>query len=745
MPNAGAGALLDAGAAADDRPLRVLVVDDDVVDRTAVRRSLGRAGVTVQVQEAGDQREALEAIAGDHFDCVFLDYNIPGTDGLTLLRSVQQAAPGTPIIMLTGQGDEQVAVKLMKAGAVDYIPKGTVTPERLASSVRYALELTRASVLAQQAADELRETALRSRFLAEASALLTQSLDPRETIGELARLVTPFLSDYCVIYGVGPDGGPVPVAAAHHDPGMRDAIETVAQKHRPALDHPRSPVAAAIRTGEKVLVEQVTDEFLQAIAGGDDVLDAFRRMTPGSVLVLPLAARQRIRGAVALGRSVARPGFTPAERELAEDLAQRTAQAFDNAGLYEAAEQARRRTERLQQATASLARALPGEEVASLFVRQVRDALEADTAWVALLDPAADQLNAVAHSGFTDEEIAPFLRFPASAPMPSRDVLEDGEQQWFTSKASVIAAYPSLAEAMANIPQEALGVLPLDAGGQRLGVMTIGFRQQRQFTDDERALATALAGQCSQALERARLYQAEREARERAETANRAKSEFLARMSHDLRTPLNAIGGYAELVEMGLRGPVTEQQREAMGRIQWAKDHLLTLINDILSFAKLEAGQVTINLEPVDVRQVAMELRPLIEPQVTAKQLRYEQPGNDSLMVVADRERLVQVLLNLATNAVKFTDTGTVGVAWEPDTSHALIHIRDTGCGIAAERLEHIFDPFVQAGGSMVEEREGVGLGLAISRELLRLMNGDLSVSSEPGRGSEFTVRVPLA
>jgi CheY-like chemotaxis protein len=278
------------------RPLLVLVVDDDEVDRRTVRRGLGRTGLAVELHEAADEATARRQVNEHAYDCVFLDYNIPGSDGLRLLRTLRQESPGTPVVMLTGQGDEQVAVELMKAGAVDYLPKGSVTPERLASSVRYAVELTRASVLAQHAAEELQQSALRARFLAEASEVLTRSLDPRETIDEVARLAVPFLADYCVIYRVDDEGGPVPVAAAHHDPANQRATAAIRDGHMPDRDHPTSPVAGVIRSGELALVEKVTDAFLAEIAGSDGVLEAFRELAPACLLVLPLSARQRIRG-----------------------------------------------------------------------------------------------------------------------------------------------------------------------------------------------------------------------------------------------------------------------------------------------------------------------------------------------------------------------------------------------------------------------------------------------------------------
>ena len=235
-------------------------------------------------------------------------------------------------------------------------------------------------------------------------------------------------------------------------------------------------------------------------------------------------------------------------------------------------------------------------------------------------------------------------------------------------------------------------------------------------------------------------------ARAEADNANRAKSEFLAAMSHDLRTPLNAIGGYADLVKDGLYGPVTDDQVTAMTRIRRAEDHLLSLINDILSYAKIEAGRLTIEATNVPVNQMLAELRLLIAPQMAAKGLRCEfHPGAADLRMRADRERATQILLNLLTNAVKFTTEGTIAIDFDATSDEVLIRVSDTGPGIARDRLTSIFDPFVQVGRFGEPRREGVGLGLAISRELARAMGGDLTVESELGRGSTFLVRLPRA
>ncbi len=302
--------------------------------------------------------------------------------------------------------------------------------------------------------------------------------------------------------------------------------------------------------------------------------------------------------------------------------------------------------------------------------------------------------------------------------------------------------------------------IPIEINGEVVGAFCAIDVKPHPWTEDEVSVLTELAAVAVSEIHlRASRSEAERlrqeaealaseldRARAQAEEANRAKSDFLAAMSHDLRTPLNAIGGYAQLIEMGINGPVNEQQHDSASRILRAQRHLLNLIDDILDFAKSERGETKLLMGSVAMEAVCEAVTSLMGQQAAAKKIEFacaiqgDQDGE--LIANGDFERVVQVLVNLSTNAIKFTDEGgRVAVTMRSNGTWIEAAVTDTGLGIAPENFERIFNPFVQLSGA-AGIRGGVGLGLATSRDLARRMGGDILVESELGVGSTFIFRL---
>jgi PAS domain S-box-containing protein len=231
-----------------------------------------------------------------------------------------------------------------------------------------------------------------------------------------------------------------------------------------------------------------------------------------------------------------------------------------------------------------------------------------------------------------------------------------------------------------------------------------------------------------------------------AETASRTKSEFLTSLSHELRTPLNAIGGYTDLLLMGVRGPLTQLQRQDLDRIQHSQQHLLLLINDLLNLSRIEAGRIEYDVERITLQSIVDSVSPMVEPQAALRGLEFiRERCPPALAIRADRVKTEQILLNVLSNAVKFTERGgRITIRCDVEGSFGRVHIEDTGIGIPPEKIDAVFEPFVQLGRSLTSTHEGTGLGLAISRDLARAMGGDLNVVSTTGHGSTFTLALPI-
>jgi PAS domain S-box-containing protein len=441
-------------------------------------------------------------------------------------------------------------------------------------------------------------------------------------------------------------------------------------------------------------------------------------------------------------------GFAKVTRDLTERraaqeqlLADARLVAAEEAARH-AADVARARTEKLQTLTAALSAAHTVPEITQVIFTQAFPELGAAAGALGLVDDADDRIKFVGDNGFS--ALPTWVRdVGIDDDTPLSTAIRTGKPVVCRSRDERNERFPKLAEVLA--PFGAMVVLPLAVRDRIIGALSMHRRPEQPLTEDVSDMMHTFALRVAQAIERAALYEAEQHARARADEANRAKSEFLAAMSHELRTPLNAIGGYADLLDMGLRGPVTPEQHEDLQRIRRSQKHLLAVINDILNFARIEAGQVAYTYQPVVISDVVEAVAQMIAPLAAAKGLRLtvgECPPD--VTAWADKSKVEQIIVNLLSNAVKFTTNGEITLTCDYENpTRVAICVRDTGSGIADDQLDKIFEPFVQVGRSLTNSREGTGLGLAISRDLARAMGGEIAVGSETGCGSTFTLTLP--
>jgi signal transduction histidine kinase len=290
-------------------------------------------------------------------------------------------------------------------------------------------------------------------------------------------------------------------------------------------------------------------------------------------------------------------------------------------------------------------------------------------------------------------------------------------------------------------------VVPLVVRARVQGAITFVSREgDPPFLPDEISLAVDIAARCAMALDNARLYREADALRLAAEAANQSKSQFLGTMSHELRTPLNVIGGFTELLELGIEGPVTQKQRGALARIKASQQHLLMLITEILNFVRIESGRMEYQFGRASMAEALADVAGMLGGMAKEKSLTLTVPPGDAEVVAwADADRVRQILVNLIMNAVKYTPPGgTITLSCAAVGETVFARVADTGPGIPVGRLESIFEPFVQLTSGLTDRGGGVGLGLPISRDLARAMNGDVQVESTE-RGSCFSLVLPRA
>jgi signal transduction histidine kinase len=411
----------------------------------------------------------------------------------------------------------------------------------------------------------------------------------------------------------------------------------------------------------------------------------------------------------------------------------------------------------------SLTDSLSPEDAAHLVEKKALSALGATSAVVVTLgnfpsatsgsnEPVqvagAARLTVVHAIGLPDEIAASLEQLPLDAPVPLAQVAREGQPLFMPSEVEFLQ-YPDWGATMKVAGVRAAAIVPVWANGELRGVLGLTWPSPRTFDEDERAFVLTLGVMCAQAIMRAHLRAAELQAREAAERANRSKTQFLTMISHELRTPMNAVIGYTDLLSNEMAGPVSELQKDHLARVRASGTHLLGLIEELLNYARTDAGANSVRAEQVRLIDIVNESLDLVRPAAEEKglKIRIEAPEKP-IELHTDPRKLCQILVNLMANAVKFTDAGDVVVVLRIEGIDAdvrvYIEVTDTGRGIDSSDHEHIFDAFWQADAGEDNLSGGTGLGLPVARQLARLLGGDLIIDkSEVGFGSTFIVSLP--
>lgn len=590
----------------------------------------------------------------------------------------------------------------------------------------------------------------REKLLAEASSVLASSLDYEVTLRSVARLAVPRLADYCLIDVLAEDGRLHRVGASHVSPPEEELLSR-ARSFAPPSD-PATPARVVLDSGEPEYVPEVTDAWLDSVAQDAEHREIMRRLDPRSVLVVPLVARGRTTGLLWLARTAPTRPYSPEDLELAMELGRRAGVSVDNAGLYADAREARGEAERrareesaLREAIAAVAASASTEEVIHRIAGSAVRATNADGAFVERIDTGSGESVVVAAAGETAPSVGSRLPYGRSF---TQHVVERAEPLIVRRLADAGLSLPvGLADAR---PDDAALVLPLVDGGEPIGALfLLRTAEKWQFRDDEVQRAHSFAALAALAFRKIHMLEESEQRREELQRVMESRARLMRGFSHDVKNPLGAADGNLQLLEDGIVGELSGKQVEHVGSARRSIGSSLALIEDLLDLARAEAGQLELELGPVDVRDAARDLGEEYRAQAERKGLAMRLDLPTELPVIrSDASRVRQILGNLLSNAVKYTDQGEVRVIVEVLSDQGsrrpgdwiVARIHDTGPGIAGEQQRLLFQEFTRLDP---DRQAGAGVGLAISQRIAHGLGGEITVESERGAGSTFTLWLP--
>ncbi|HET7460439.1 MAG TPA: ATP-binding protein [Longimicrobium sp.] len=642
-------------------------------------------------------------------------------DELPIVRAVRgEAMRDVEILLRLPDGVERtvVATGVPLRDALGRVDRGMVVFYDLTDRLRLEGALLERTREAEGAASEAALRAEESRTLREIGRALVSEADASRALALAARAAMELLGARGAAVVAPHEGGRMQVGPA---------LGSLAE-----LDGRSFPQASTISA--------------QVLAGGGArALNDLSGLSPDTALH-EMAERFAVRNValaplrvfeVAMGVLVAADrhgGFGDEDLRLLEGLADSAALALHNARTLEAERRRAEENRALLAAAEALTSTLDPAEVMRRIASIARDLTHADGAALTVLTGGPDeQALVVAAQGLMEPLVG--VRSPVRASLTGMMVGKDRAVAVRTADLS--DDYAGTRGHLLESGSAHLALVPMRTGEQAVGMLAVANREESgPFSPEQLRVVQLLADQAALSVRNARLYQG-------AQAATRAQSEFLAMMSHELRTPLNALEGYASLMEDELYGPLTDRQRDALRRMRVSRRHLMELIDSVLDLARVEAGTRRAELVEVDLRALVESVGEAMSGAAESKKLRLTIDASRAGSLCTDPGLLRQVLTNLLGNALKFTERGGVVLRAWTEEGKAGVEVEDSGPGIAPEHRERIFDRFYQVDPSTTRREGGTGLGLALSREFVRLLGGELVVRSEPGMGSVFTVTLP--
>lgn len=671
--------------------INLLLVDDDALDRRATRRALRESGLDARIVETEDGDAAMRELRRGAFDCILLDYRLPGADGLEMLRAIRAAGITTPVIVLTGQGDEQLAVEIMKSGATDYLAKGRLSAEVLASSVRNALRIHRAEQQAAEAELQRREAQARLRQNERLLAITLKSIGDAVIATDERGCVT-FMNAAAEHL----TGWTAPEAIGH---ALDEVLPLADRASRARIDNLALHAlrsTGALDTGRELLAHDRGGRIFPVVSSSAPIRS--EDGAPVGVVVVLRDITERVRIEERL-------------RFLA-DLSRLLASSLD-----------------YRQHLINLAQlAVPRlADWCAIDVRQSDNEIER----VAL---------ACAHEA--DQSIALQPINPADD-YGSAAVIRNGRTEYLRritpeQLAKVTPDHRHFAEALDLISWISV---PLQVRGESLGAISLGRTHGSPvFEMDDVAFAEELARRTAHAVDNALLY---REAQEAIHT----RDAFLSVAAHELKTPLTSMMGYAELLQRRLArsGELGERERRLVDVVNDQARRLNKMVIALFDLSRLQMGQLNIERRPIDLAALTTRIVEEVRPTLDRHTLQFTTEGAP-IVISGDELRLEQVIQNLLQNAIKYSpEGGAIAIRVAQQNGWAILSVEDQGLGIPKEALPRIFRRFYRAANADAHQTSGMGVGLYVAQQIVDLHGGRVEVESTEGVGSTFTVWLPTA